>query len=38
MLAEFYLYCVGEYEIVEGKVKVTGYDIMKYVFEAVNNG
>lgn len=38
MLAEFDLYCVGEYEIVEGKVKVKGYDIMKSVFEAVNNG
>ena len=38
MLAEFDLFCVGEYEIVEGEVKVTGYEEMIAVNEVVNNG
>ena len=37
MLADFDLFCVGEYEIVEGGVKVQGYDEMKAVIEVVNN-
>ena len=38
MLDEFHLFCVGEYEIVEGKINVQGYDIQKVVSEVVNNG
>ena len=38
MLAEFDLYCVGEYEIVAGEVQVKGYEEMRAVFEVVNNG
>lgn len=37
MLDEFNLFCVGEYEIVEGKINVKGYDIQKVVSEVVNN-
>ena len=37
MLAEFDLYCVGEYEIVAGEVQVKGYEEMRAVFEVVNN-